>query len=203
MKGTADQPVCGFSRKMVDLLRSAGLQQFETFNILSDEEIRNGLKEYSNWPTYPQLYVEGKLIGGLDVTKALIDEGEFWNSVPKKYQTTNIPSQQQPQQPKESKEQLNQRLKGLIETANLMLFMKGNPEAPKCGFSSRVVERLNKNGLKFSSFDILTDESVRSGLKEYSNWPTFPQLYHKGKLVGGCDIVCEMDDSGQLSSLKE
>jgi len=94
-------------------------------------------------------------------------------------------------------------LKGLIETAPLMLFMKGSPDAPKCGFSSKVVDRLKKNGLSFSSFDILTDENVRSGLKDYSNWPTFPQLYHKGKLVGGCDIVCEMDENGGLSSLKE
>jgi len=231
MKGSADAPACGFSRKMVDLLRDQGLQ-FDSFNILTDEEVRNGLKDYSNWPTYPQLFVEGKLIGGLDVTKALVDDGEFWKTVPMKYQSQTSTKKQKTTDnhlstvqgsaptpsannttttsattpsvttPPVSDEELNKKLKSLIETGDLMLFMKGTPDAPKCGFSKKVVERLRKNNLKFESFDILTDESVRQGLKEYSNWPTFPQLYHKTKLIGGCDIILEMDDKGELSALR-
>ena len=73
MKGTPDAPKCGFSRKIVETLREASIS-FASFNILEDEEVRQGLKKYSNWPTYPQLYVEGKLLGGLDVVKELQEE---------------------------------------------------------------------------------------------------------------------------------
>ncbi|CAI0407439.1 unnamed protein product [Linum tenue] len=81
-----------------------------------------------------------------------------------------------------------------------MLFMKGNPDAPKCGFSSKVVNALKEEGVTFGSFDILSDEEVRQGLKAFSNWPTFPQLYYKGELVGGCDIVLELRTDGALKS---
>ena len=76
--------------------------------------------------------------------------------------------------------------------------MKGTPDQPKCGFSTEIVGLLNKQGVHFSSFNILSDNSVRQGLKEYSNWPTFPQLYIKGELIGGLDIVKEMIDSDEL-----
>ena len=81
MKGTPDEPRCGFSRTAIDLLRNAKIT-FDTFDILSDEEVRQGLKKYSNWPTYPQLYGEGKLIGGLDIMKELNEEGELAESLP-------------------------------------------------------------------------------------------------------------------------
>ncbi|KAI3931686.1 hypothetical protein MKW92_037834 [Papaver armeniacum] len=81
-----------------------------------------------------------------------------------------------------------------------MLFMKGTPNEPRCGFSSKVVNALKEDGVNFGSFDILTNEEVRQGLKTYSNWPTFPQLYYKGELIGGCDIVLELHGSGELKS---
>lgn len=73
-----------------------------------------------------------------------------------------------------------------------MLFMKGNPKEPKCGFSKTMIGLLQKENVKFGSFDILTDDQVRQGLKTYSNWPTFPQLYVKGEFMGGLDIIQEM-----------
>jgi monothiol glutaredoxin len=79
--------------------------------------------------------------------------------------------------------------------------MKGNANAPQCGFSARVVEVLNHQGVDFKTFDILSDGEIRQGLKEYSNWPTYPQLYIKGKLIGGCDIVMELAESGELASV--
>ena len=82
-----------------------------------------------------------------------------------------------------------------------MLFMKGNPAAPQCGFSSKIVNILNEAGVKFSTFDILSDEEVRQGLKKYSNWPTYPQLYVKAKLIGGLDIVKEMHEGGELKDI--
>lgn len=85
-----------------------------------------------------------------------------------------------------------------------MLFMKGTPDKPRCGFSTKVVNALREEGIDFGSFNILEDEEVRQGLKTYSNWPTFPQLYYKGELLGGCDIVMEMKANGELkSSLSE
>ena len=79
-----------------------------------------------------------------------------------------------------------------------MLFMKGSPTAEKCGFSRQIVTLLQENGVKFGSFDILSDEEVRQGLKDYSKWPTYPQVYAKGKLVGGLDIVKELIENGEL-----
>ena len=73
---------------------------------------------------------------------------------------------------------------------------QGNPEAPRCGFSQKVVSALRAIGVAFDTFDILTDEEVRQGLKEYSQWPTYPQLYVKGELLGGCDVVLEMQQDG-------
>lgn len=79
--------------------------------------------------------------------------------------------------------------------------MKGTPQAPKCEFSAKAVLLLNATGAMFSTFDVLSDPEVRQGIKEYSNWPTFPQLYVNGKLVGGCDIITDMYQSGELQQL--
>ena len=95
---------------------------------------------------------------------------------------------------------LNQRLERLINTAPVMLFMKGNPDQPRCGFSRQIVEILQTNQIPFSTFDILSDEEVRTGLKTYSDWPTYPQLYVSGSLTGGLDIVKEMTAQGDLKS---
>ncbi|KAL6197147.1 hypothetical protein ACLB2K_032759 [Fragaria x ananassa] len=98
------------------------------------------------------------------------------------------------------KDSLEDRLKKLISSSPVMLFMKGTPDAPKCGFSSKVVNALTEDGVSFGSFDILTDEEVRQGLKVFSNWPTFPQLYYKGELIGGCDIILELKNNGELKA---
>lgn len=88
-----------------------------------------------------------------------------------------------------SKEELDARLGNLVKAAPVMLFMKGTPSAPQCGFSRQLVSILRENGVKYGFFNILADDEVRQGLKEFSDWPTFPQLYAKGELVGGLDIV--------------
>ncbi|CAN7985016.1 unnamed protein product, partial [Ixodes hexagonus] len=81
------------------------------------------------------------------------------------------------------------RLEQLIRKAPVMVFMKGSPDAPRCGFSRTLVDIFKRAQISFDSFDILTDEDVRQGLKKYSNWPTYPQVYAKGSLVGGLDII--------------
>ncbi|KAM9232685.1 glutaredoxin-3 isoform 2-T2 [Leptosomus discolor] len=141
MKGSPREPRCGFSKQMVEILNKHGIS-FSSFDIFSDEEVRQGLKTYSNWPTYPQLYVDGELIGGLDIIKELEASGELDTICPKA-----------------------QRLEDSID---------------------------------YETFDILEDEEVRQGLKTFSDWPTYPQLYVKGELVGGLDIVKELKESGEL-----
>ncbi|KAJ1928655.1 glutaredoxin [Tieghemiomyces parasiticus] len=96
------------------------------------------------------------------------------------------------------KQDLNTRLKELTHRAPVMAFIKGTPAQPRCGFSKTLVGLLSDHGIKFGYFDILTDDDVRQGLKAYSNWPTYPQLYIDGELTGGLDIIKEMIDSGEL-----
>lgn len=88
-----------------------------------------------------------------------------------------------------------------IESNKVMLYMKGTPDFPECGFSAKVIEILKSTGAEFSTKNILTDPELRQGVKDFSNWPTIPQLYIDGKFVGGCDIVVQMAGNGDLKKL--
>nr|DAD20923.1 TPA_asm: hypothetical protein HUJ06_022386 [Nelumbo nucifera] len=295
MKGSPEEPKCGFSRKVVDILKEEGVK-FGSFDILTDNDVREGLKKFSNWPTFPQLYCKGELLGGCDIAIAMHETGELKDifrdhgvltssseakeTDPEKTSTTSslagkggvtdstglsatltsrleslinsgpvmLFMKGRPEEPKcgfsskvveilqqekvdfqtfdiltddevrqglkksgelkrvltekgiSEKQTLEDRLQKLISSSTVMLFMKGTPDAPRCGFSSKVVNALREEGVRFGSFDILSDEEVRQGLKTFSNWPTFPQLYYKGELIGGCDIVLELRNSGELKS---
>jgi monothiol glutaredoxin len=87
-----------------------------------------------------------------------------------------------------------------VKTNDVVLFMKGTPEFPQCGFSGQVVQILDYVGVDYKAVNVLADADIRQGIKDYSNWPTIPQLYVKGEFVGGCDIVREMFQSGELQS---
>ena len=91
-----------------------------------------------------------------------------------------------------------EKIRRVIEENSVMLFMKGSPDFPQCGFSGRVVQILEACGAKYGSADVLVDPDLRQGIKAYSNWPTIPQLYIQGELIGGCDIVMEMHENGEL-----
>ena len=93
------------------------------------------------------------------------------------------------------------RIRTEIDEQDVVLFMKGTPVFPQCGFSAAVVQILSHIGVKFKSVDVLSDMEIREGIKAYSNWPTIPQLYVKGEFVGGCDIITEMTLSGELDQL--
>ncbi|GAB9468201.1 Grx4 family monothiol glutaredoxin [Globisporangium polare] len=185
MKGTPQDPKCGFSKKTVKLLRDHQIA-FSSFDILSDDQVRQGLKKFSNWPTYPQLYVKGKLVGGLDILNEMAEEGDL--------------SEQLGVAKKEKREN---KYEQLINKAPVMIFIKGSPQAPQCGFSRTLVDILNAEGFQYDHFDILSDDAVRQGLKKYSNWPTYPQLYVRGELIGGLDIVQQLQEEGELAALKE
>jgi monothiol glutaredoxin len=93
------------------------------------------------------------------------------------------------------------RIKREVSDNDVVLFMKGTPVFPQCGFSAAVVQVLTHLGVPFKGVDVLTDPSLRQGIKDFSNWPTIPQLYVKSEFVGGCDIIREMFQSGELSQL--
>ncbi len=95
------------------------------------------------------------------------------------------------------------RISELVNGSDVLLFMKGTPLFPQCGFSSRAVAILQHLGVEFGSVDVLQDQGVRQGIKEFSDWPTIPQLYVKGEFVGGSDIMMEMYESGELAQLFE
>lgn len=96
-----------------------------------------------------------------------------------------------------------EQIKETVDANDVVLFMKGTKEMPQCGFSSRVAGVLNYMGVDFKDVNVLADEAVRQGIKDYSDWPTIPQLYVKGEFVGGCDIVTEMTLTGELDTLFE
>uniref|UniRef100_A0A182SHE2 Uncharacterized protein n=1 Tax=Anopheles maculatus TaxID=74869 RepID=A0A182SHE2_9DIPT len=93
---------------------------------------------------------------------------------------------------------LEERLKALINRSKVMIFMKGDRNTPRCGFSKQLIAIINDTGVAYDTFDILTDEAVRQGLKTFSNWPTYPQVYVSGELIGGLDIIKELLEGGEL-----
>lgn len=230
MKGTPTAPRCGFSRQAVEILTENDVP-FGSFDIMGDEDVRQGLKKYSDWPTYPQLvgspspvaldeivwmlltqeivqlnrslhvcppprvracpcsqYVKGELIGGLDILKETAAEGP-------------LKEQWEIEGSAALKETLHDRLTKLVRRHDVMLFMKGLPTAPQCGFSRQIVEILDDSEVPYDAFNILQDDEVRQGLKDFSDWPTYPQLYVKGELIGGLDIVQELKESGELQDV--
>ncbi|GLJ07807.1 hypothetical protein SUGI_0074420 [Cryptomeria japonica] len=182
MKGTPEEPRCGFSRKVVDVLKSEGVE-YGSFDILSDEQVREGLKAFSNWPTFPQLYCKGELLGGCDITLELHESGELkqifkdhglLSTANKSGELTAKATSTEPKPDtviSESgnggiadstgiSESLSSRIASIINSNPIMLFMKGTPEEPRCGFSRKAVEILREGGVEFGSFNILTDEEI-------------------------------------------
>jgi monothiol glutaredoxin len=100
-----------------------------------------------------------------------------------------------------TEDQILDQIKQIVGEHKVALFMKGTPEAPRCGFSARVVERLEQSGAEYAALDVLVDPRIRQVLSGWSNWPTIPQLFVDGQLVGGCDIVEELAEAGELPGI--
>ena len=98
---------------------------------------------------------------------------------------------------------INEKIKGIINSNDIVLFMKGTPESPQCGFSMAVLNILKHLKVKFEGINVLENNEIRQGIKDYTDWPTIPQLYVKGEFIGGCDIVKEMFEKGELKKLLE
>ena len=173
MKGTPTFPQCGFSSTVVQILDYLGAAYVST-NVLENQDIREGIKAYSDWPTIPQLYVKGEFVGGCDIVKEMFEAGELRDFMSEK------------------------GIVPFMKNNDVVLFMKGTPTFPQCGFSSTVVQILDYLGAAYVSTNVLENQDIREGIKAYSDWPTIPQLYVKGEFVGGCDIVKEMFEAGEL-----
>ena len=96
---------------------------------------------------------------------------------------------------------VQEKIKQIVSQNRIVLFMKGTKDFPVCGFSGRVTQILRELGADYLDVNVLDDDSIRQGVKQYANWPTIPQLYVDGEFIGGCDIMCEMYDSGELAKL--
>ena len=138
MKGTPDAPQCGFSMAVANILKILEVN-FKGVNVLENQQLREGIKVYSDWPTIPQLYIKNEFVGGCDIIKEMYENGE---------------------------------LAKLLE-------------------------------VNFKGVNVLEDEKLRQGIKEFSDWPTIPQLYIKKEFVGGCDIIKEMYENGELKKILE
>lgn len=97
----------------------------------------------------------------------------------------------------------NERIQSMIDGNKVMVFMKGSKLMPQCGFSNAVVQVFNSINVPYETFDVLSDQEIRQGIKDFSNWPTIPQVYVEGEFIGGCDIVVEMYQNGELQELVE
>ena len=97
--------------------------------------------------------------------------------------------------------EIKEKLQEIISNNDVCLFMKGVPEAPQCGFSMAVINILKHLNVNFKGINVLEDQNIRQGIKDYSDWPTIPQLYIKGEFIGGCDIIKEMFENGELKNL--
>jgi monothiol glutaredoxin len=100
-------------------------------------------------------------------------------------------------------DRVEEQIKSTIASKRVVLFMKGQKASPQCGFSAQVVSILTRRGVDFLDVDVLSDPALREGLKRFSSWPTFPQLYVDGQLIGGCDIVTGLEQSGELARIVE
>lgn len=96
---------------------------------------------------------------------------------------------------------IRQRIENDVKKNKVFLYMKGTPDAPQCGFSARTAAILKEHNIPFGSFNVLDDEDIRQGIKEYADWPTIPQVYVNGEFIGGCDIITELHENGELKNL--
>lgn len=191
IKGSPEEPKCKFSRQLLGLLKEEGVS-FGSFDVLSSEAVRQGLKEYGNWPTFPQLYVNGQLVGGVDIAQEMKESGELATVFPA---ASRVPPSTTSGQGAAAlsadaiPEAVRTRVFDTVASAPVVLLMKGSKDSPACGFSERLVGILRAQSVPFKAVDVLADPPLREASKILFQWPTFPALFVKGQLVGGVDAV--------------
>eukprot|EP00834_Sanchytrium_tribonematis_P002726 NODE_90_length_21577_cov_0.697691.p10 type:complete len:299 gc:universal NODE_90_length_21577_cov_0.697691:12940-13836(+) len=183
IKGTPSQPKCKFTRELLEIFKELNIT-FSHFDILSNEYVRLHLKQFGEWPTFPQIWLHGELLGGLDIIKELRDSQEL-QILLKDYLVETV-------------EKYCERI---VSESQVMIFIKGTPLEPRCGFSKTLVGLLNDKQVDYKFFNILENEEVRQKMKEIHEWPTYPMVFVNKELVGGLDIVSEMIKTGEFDDL--
>lgn len=198
MEGTPESPTTEESLKTIDLL-IANQIPFNTFDISSDGDIASMLQSsYPSIITFPQLFVNGALVGGCNALNKMLSQIDSAGSLKQQLGITSMSLNDIISMSKF--DHLHDKLKTLITSAPVVVFVKGTPETPKCGFSRNIMNLLKEENISFRYFNILLDKEVREELKIYSEWPTYPQMYVQGSLVGGLDILKEMQAEGNLKT---
>jgi Grx4 family monothiol glutaredoxin len=197
MKGSPEEPKCMFSKKVVEILQERSVA-FGSFDVLTDDNIRDAVKSYANWPAYPQLYCNGSLIGGSDIVVALHESGELSNILRDHGFDGTDSSVGVADSITGLSDKLMSRLKDLVNAKPVMVFLEGKPENHS---GNSTIEILQEEGAPFETFDVLLNEEVKEGLKVSSNWSAYPQVFINGEFIGGSDIVSEMHKSGELKRL--
>lgn len=205
MKGTRDMPMCGFSDKMVRIVKACVGERFVDVNCLDEGQfpgLRDGIKRFSQWPTIPQLYVGGEFVGGSDVAMEMYEQGSLQQMFEDAIDDSKSKvDEEAPSEPMS----VHDQIKYLVENNRVVCFMKGTMNMPLCGFSDRMVgilkACLNENFVTVNCLDEDRNPGLREGIKSYSNWPTLPQLYVDGELVGGSDVVMQLYQDGELETM--
>lgn len=185
IKGTLDQPKCKFTRRLVDSIKPCEYK-VKTFNILADERIRQWLKFYSNWPTFPQIYIEGQFVGGIDIVMELIEEGEFDEMIPKNCK--KLPA--------------DQALQHLLTENNVLVAMHGSINEPVDAEGKGLVELMRSLGIQFAAIDVNANQELAQELQKVNKLDKISTLvYIKGELVGTYETLKKMIDDGQKDQL--
>lgn len=204
IKGSPEEPRCKFSRQLLELLKDLGVS-YGSFDVLSDESVRRGLVKFANWTTYPQVWVEGHFIGGLDVVTEIKESGQIESVFPASCFATK-PMNETPNSPPahasahapapapkfELTDELRHKLKKLVESAAVIVIMNGSPSAPDDDASKELVEILRANNITFKALDVLKAPSARHGFKTMYTNRDYPFLFVHGALFGGIHDVHEV-----------
>lgn len=181
LQGTPTEPEEGPSKVMLELLKNKGVL-FSAYNVRDNADVARGVLAMAAGSSWPLLFIQGRL--ALEVVADTILD--------------LVPEECRGMTPDEV---VRERCLELVQSAPVMVFIKGTVDKPRCGFTNKLLTLLMSRGILFDTFDILSDEHVRAGLKKVSNWNTYPQLYVNGVFVGGLDICTELDAEGGLLPL--
>jgi Grx4 family monothiol glutaredoxin len=181
IKGTPHDPFCKFSRSFIEILKGTGIR-YKSFDIFRDESLRNYLRLYSGWKTYPQMYINSKILGGVDILKDLVEKGEFLSRVPVECK----------------KEGCITFIENYLKENPLVVFGKGSGENIKCKSSAEAYEILKKNNFNYKVFDVLKDEMLREVLKEQYGYKYYPQVFVNGKFLGGIKFLREIEKNNKI-----
>jgi Grx4 family monothiol glutaredoxin len=181
IKGTPHDPFCKFSKSFINLIKETGIR-YKSFDIFRDESLRSYLRLYSGWKTYPQLYINGKIIGGVEILQSLVEKGEFMDIVPFECK----------------KEGSLIFIENYLKENNLVVFGKGSLENKKCKSSTEAYDILTNHKFDFKIFDVLKDEMVRDLVKETYGYKFYPQVFVNGKLLGGLKFLREINKDNKI-----